>query len=159
MTDPGGEPAVTDPRGGPAVTDPGGHADTAYLLDSAGPAAPPRDNGELVFAAPWESHAFGLALALQEAGCIGWDDFRQALIGEIGSWEASHAAPEEWSYYRCWLQALERLAGERGLVTAGELRARAAMLAARPSEHEPGGLAHDHDHDAVQAPAGAGHAG
>ena len=49
---------------------PGGHADPAYLLDSAGPAAPPRDNGELVFAAPWESRAFGLALALNEAGLI-----------------------------------------------------------------------------------------
>ena len=42
----------------------GGHADPGYLLDSSGPAAPPRDNGELVFAAPWESRAFGLALAL-----------------------------------------------------------------------------------------------
>jgi nitrile hydratase accessory protein len=141
------------------VTDPGGHADTAYLLDSAGPAAPPRDNGELVFAAPWESHAFGLALALREAGCIVWEDFRQALISEIGSWEASHPAPDGWSYYGCWLRALERLAGERGLVTPGDLRARVAALAARPPEHEPGGLAHDHDHDATQAPAGAGHAG
>jgi nitrile hydratase accessory protein len=139
------------------VTDPGGHADAAYLLDSAGPAAPPRDNGELVFAAPWESHAFGLALALREAGCIVWEDFRQALISEIGSWQASRSAAGSWSYYGCWLRALERLADERGLVTAGDLRARVATLAARPPEHEPGGLSHDHD--ATRAPTGAGHAG
>jgi hypothetical protein len=69
---------------------PGGHADPAYLLDSSGPAAPPRDNGELVFAAPWESRAFGLALALNEAGLIEWEDFRRALIREIGAWEAAH---------------------------------------------------------------------
>jgi hypothetical protein len=46
------------------MTSPGGRAETACLLDSVGPATPPRDNGELVFAAPWESQAFGLALAL-----------------------------------------------------------------------------------------------
>jgi len=34
------------------MTHPAGRADAAYLLDSAGPAAPPRDNGELVFTAP-----------------------------------------------------------------------------------------------------------
>ena len=45
------------------MTVPGGsgaHADASYLLDPAGPAAPPRDNGELVFAAPWEGQAFGV---------------------------------------------------------------------------------------------------
>jgi nitrile hydratase accessory protein len=141
------------------VTDSGGHADTGYLLDSAGPAAPPRDNGELVFAAPWESQAFGLALALREAGRIDWEDFRQALISEIRAWEASNAAAQDWSYYGCWLRALERLAGQRGLVTAADLRARVAELAARPPDHEPGGRAHGHDDDAAAAPAGAGHAG
>jgi len=141
------------------VSGSGGHADPSYLLDSAGPAAPPRDNGELVFAAPWESQAFGLALALREAGRIDWEDFRQALISEIRAWEASGEPARDWSYYGCWLRALERLAGQRGLVTDAELRARAAMLAARPPEHEPGGRAHGHDHDAARAPAGAGHAG
>src|SRR5262249_16430015 len=67
-------------RGGRrAGNGPGGHAVPAYLPHSSGPAAPPRDNGELVFAAPWESRAFGLALALNEAGLIDWEEFRQAL--------------------------------------------------------------------------------
>ena len=51
---------------------PAGHADAAYLLDSAGPAAPPRDNGELVFTAPWQSQAFGVALALYDAALEGF---------------------------------------------------------------------------------------
>ena len=33
-----------------------------------GVAAPPRANGELVFAAPWESRVFGVTMALREAG-------------------------------------------------------------------------------------------
>lgn len=121
------------------MSDPGGRADAAYLLDSAGPAAPPRDNGELVFAAPWESRAFGLALALNDVGCIGWEDFRQSLIREIGDWEAAHPSREGWSYYECWLRALERLLTARGLVSAGEVRARLDDLAARPPGHDHAG--------------------
>jgi nitrile hydratase accessory protein len=113
-----------------------GHADASYLLDSAGPAAPPRDNGELVFAAPWESRAFGVALALHDAGYIDWEDFRQALIGEIRDWEAAHPSGEGWSYYECWLRSLERVVSGKGLVAAGDLQARRSQLAARPAGHD-----------------------
>ena len=126
---------------------PGGHADAAYLLDSAGPAAPPRDNGELVFAAPWESRAFGVALALHESGRMDWEDFRQSLIGEIAAWEAAHPSGEGWSYYECWLRSLERVVSGKGLINAGDLRARQAELAARPAGHdhdEAGGHGHEH---------------
>lgn len=123
------------------MNDAGGRADAAYLLDSAGPAAPPRDNGELVFAAPWESRAFGVALALHDAGRIDWEDFRRSLIREIGEWEAAHPSREGWNYYECWLRALERLVSTQGLISTGDLRGRLDVLAARP----PG---HDHDEDA-----------
>ena len=132
------------------MTLPGGHADASYLLDSAGPAAPPRDNGELVFAAPWESQAFGVALALHDAGAIDWEDFRQSLIREIGEWEAAHPSGEGWNYYECWLRSLERLVTGTGLVSPGDLRARLDQLAERPAghdhlhdPHDP----HDHPHD------------
>jgi nitrile hydratase accessory protein len=126
------------------VSGPGGHADRAYLLDSSGPAAPPRDNGELVFAAPWESRAFGVALALHDAGRIDWEDFRQALIAEISEWEATHPSGRGWSYYECWLRSLERVVSGRGLVGADDLRARAALLAARPAGHDHGEAGHHH---------------
>ncbi len=48
-----------------------------------GPAALPRQNGELVFRAPWESRAFGVAIALHEAGAIDYEVFRSRLIDEI----------------------------------------------------------------------------
>lgn len=127
------------------MTGRGGHADATYLLDSSGPAAPPRDNGELVFAAPWESQAFGVALALHDAGRMDWEEFRQALIAEIGAWEAAHPSGDGWSYYECWLRSLERMISGQGLVGAGDLRARAALLAARPAGHDHDATGHHGD--------------
>lgn len=128
------------------MTGPGGHADEAYLLDSAGPAAPPRDNGELVFAAPWESRAFGLALALHDAGRIDWEDFRHSLIGVIDEWQAAHPDGEGWSYYECWLRSLELVVSSTGLVGADDLHARLDALASRPPGYDHG-YDHGHDHD------------
>jgi nitrile hydratase accessory protein len=130
------------------MTGRGGHADPAYLLDASGPAAPPRDNGELVFAAPWESRAFGLAMALTGAGVIDWEDFRQALISEIREWETAHPPGEGWSYYECWLRALERTASSKGLVDPRALADRAEHLAALPAGHDHEAHGHDgHEHD------------
>jgi len=96
-----------------------------------------------VFTAPWESQAFGVAVALHDAGCIDWEDFRQSLIREIGDWEAAHPSGDGWNYYECWLGSLQRLVNRRGLVTAEDLRARLDLLAARPEGHD-----HRHDHEA-----------
>ena len=41
--------------------------------------AVPRKNGELVFEAPWEARAFGLAVALSEDGLYPWKDFSHEL--------------------------------------------------------------------------------
>jgi nitrile hydratase accessory protein len=110
---------------------------TVGVLDVYGPASPPRSNGELVFAEPWESRAFGLALALHEGGAFEWEDFRHELIATIAVWD------EEWSYYRCWLRALESVLAARGVVGRDEVDARAVALAGRPAGHD-----HDHgDHD------------
>jgi nitrile hydratase accessory protein len=110
-------------------------------LDVDGPGAPPRNNGELVFAQPWESRAFGLAMALNEAGAFEWADFRDALIARIAEWESAPPAGECFSYYQCWLEALERVAVARELVAAGAVVERAGELAARPK-----GWDHGHEH-------------
>jgi hypothetical protein len=60
-------------------------------LDIEGPAAPPRSSGELVFAEPWESRAFGMAVTLYEAGTFTWPQFQTALIARIAVWEAGAA--------------------------------------------------------------------
>src|SRR5215510_3248953 len=92
-------------------------ADPTYLLDVDGPAAPPRSNGELVFAAPWEARVFGMALALREAGAFSWDEFRARLIAEI-------AADRERAYYVSFAAALEGLLSAKGMVGAVELETR-----------------------------------
>ena len=56
-----------------------------FAADDA--AAPPRQNGELVFQAPWESRVFGLAAALRDRGLFAWDEFRVCLIAEIADWQ------------------------------------------------------------------------
>lgn len=118
----------------------------AAVLDVDGPAAPPRSNGELVFGAPWESRAFGLALALNAGGKLEWEDFRQELIQTISDWEREHAPDEEWSYYRCWLTALERVLDQEGLVPAEDVVERTVAFAARPHGHDHRHDDHDHDH-------------
>jgi nitrile hydratase accessory protein len=105
------------------------------VLDVDGPAAPPRQNGELVFAEPWEGRAFGLAMTLHATGAFEWETFRQELISAIAA--AERRGPDEpWSYYGCWLAALERVAVGAGLVGAGEVDERAADLAGRPAGHD-----------------------
>lgn len=86
--------------------------------------APPRSNGALSFASDWERRAFGLALALSKDGHFEWEEFRQALIGEIGAWEATHDLDDSsWHYYQRWLGALERLVVQAGLVDSHSLEA------------------------------------
>ena len=109
---------------------------TTAPLAYEGPAAPPRSNGELVFAEPWESRAFGLAVTLYDAGAFEWSQFQAALIAQIAAWERGHEAGECFSYYRCWLAALESVLAETGLVTANDVTQRAALLAARPPDHD-----------------------
>ena len=75
-------------------------------LDEAGPAAPPRRNGELVFEAPWEGRAFGLCVALLEREHLGWEAFRPYLV------KAIEDAPAQ-SYYESLAVALEAFVAER----------------------------------------------
>ena len=81
-----------------------------------GTAAVPRDNGELVFAAPWEARVFALAVGLVRELNLSWDAFRERLIDEIAS------APER-PYYESWAAALESLVLSLGLATAGAIDA------------------------------------
>jgi len=103
-------------------------------LDETGPAAPPRKNGELVFAEVWESRVFGLTMALHEAGAFEWEEFRQRLIAEIAAWERQRDAG--WSYYACWLRAFEDLLAAKHLCAHASVDARVRELAARPAGHD-----------------------
>jgi nitrile hydratase accessory protein len=88
---------------------------------------PPRDNGALCFGANWERTAFGVALGLAHAGYFEWEDFRQQLIAAIARWESAHPLDDRsWSYYDCWLTALEAVIVKAGLSTPAEIGAAVA---------------------------------
>jgi nitrile hydratase accessory protein len=105
-------------------------------LDPDDPIAPPRSNGELVFAEPWESRAFGLAVTLYEAGAFAWPQFQAALIARIAEWERRPDQKERWSYYQHWLDALEDVLVRQGTVSTEDVDARANILAHRPRGHD-----------------------
>jgi Nitrile hydratase beta subunit len=102
-------------------------ADSASLdADLAGPVSPPRDNGEIVFAAPWERRVFGLAVAACRSGACDWETFRTRLIARI-------AEDDSRPYWQSWAAALEDVL-ERGAVLArGELDDRYRELLSRPA--------------------------
>ena len=106
------------------------------VLDTAGPAAPPRSNGELLFQASWESRVFGLTMALYDQGRFPWEEFRERLIAAIGRAEAALGDGGTFHYYACWLEALQGLLVDRGLCDAGSLAERERALAARPHGHD-----------------------
>ena len=108
-------------------------------LDTEGPAAPPRTNGELDFAEPWESRAFGMAVTSCAAGLFGWPQFKEALITRIARWEAAATDGSHWNYYHHWLGALEDVLAGCGAVLRDDVTARAQVLAQRP-------VGHDHTH-------------
>jgi nitrile hydratase accessory protein len=91
------------------------HVDAAVTA-MTGAAAPPRRNGELVFDAPWQGRAFGMAVGVVERLGLEWKAFQQRLIAQI-------AAHPEAPYYDCWMAALEQLVLDYSAVTADELDA------------------------------------
>ena len=93
-------------------------------------AALPRCNGELVFDAPWESRAFGMAVALHEAGLFEWAEFQRRLIDEIAAWERDHDERSSWSYYACWVRAFESVLQQKGICPPDELTQTSAHVLA-----------------------------
>ena len=96
--------------------------DDVALMD--GVSALRRDNGELVFSAPWEGRALAIAVAIVEQLDLPWDEFRQRLIAAVAE------APDR-PYYESWAVALESLVVGLGLTTPAALDA--ATPSVRPS--------------------------
>src|SRR5437868_2588318 len=88
-----------------------------------GEAALPRQNGELVFDAPWQGRVLGMALAVVQQRGLEWDDFRGRLIAAI---DADPSRP----YYESWTAALTGLVVDLGGASAGEVDSRAAHVEA-----------------------------
>jgi nitrile hydratase accessory protein len=78
----------------------------------------PRDAHGPVFRAPWEAHAFALAVALQQRGLFSWSEWATVLGDEIKRAQAAGDQDTGSTYYRHWLNALERIVTEKGMANA-----------------------------------------
>src|SRR5438270_381254 len=81
----------------------------------------PRDAHGPVFREPWEAQAFAMTLALHERGLFTWPEWAAALSAEIKRAQAAGDPDTGETYYRHWLNALERLVAEKGVTDAGTL--------------------------------------
>ena len=75
----------------------------------------PRDEGGPVFREPWEAQAFAMTLALYRRGLFTWPEWAAALGAEIKRAQQQGDPDAGDTYYRHWLNALERLVAEKGV--------------------------------------------
>src|SRR3712207_8733521 len=90
-----------------------------------------REENEPVFHGEWEKRVYGVMRAAMAQGLYNIDEMRHAI---------ERMPPDEYlasSYYERWLAAAERLLDEKGVVSAEELDARVAQLAATPDAPSP----------------------
>ena len=81
----------------------------------------PRDADGPVFEAPWQAHAFAMALTLHEEGVFTWSEWAAALAEEIRSAQQAGDPDQGDTYYLHWLKALETLVTAKGVTSNGEL--------------------------------------
>jgi nitrile hydratase accessory protein len=82
----------------------------------AGRARLPRDNGELVFEESWQARALGMGVVALERTGTSWADFRRHLVAAIERHPGEPDRSTATAYYTAWLEALEELLAERGLL-------------------------------------------
>ncbi|WP_439815434.1 nitrile hydratase accessory protein [Zavarzinia sp. CC-PAN008] len=103
----------------------------------------------VAFAEPWAARAFGLTLALAEAGLFTLKDFQQALIDDIGAYEKAGCIADETTYYTRWIGALAALLRARDLLPEDRLQALEAHLAAEAEARR------QHQHHVARNPDGS----
>ena len=81
----------------------------------------PRDDDGPVFREPWEAQAFAIALALHERGLFTWSEWAATIADEIKRAQAAGDPDTGQTYYRHWLNTLERLVAEKGVTDRNTL--------------------------------------
>src|SRR5438046_2025481 len=74
----------------------------------------PRDAEGPVFREPWEAQAFAMALGLHARGLFTWPEWAAMLAEEIKRAQAAGDPDTGETYYRHWLNTLERMVGAKG---------------------------------------------
>ena len=78
------------------------------------PGIPQGEEGP-IFREPWEAQAFAMALSLHQRGLFTWPEWAATLADEIKRAQAGGDPDTGETYYRHWLNALERLVAEKGV--------------------------------------------
>jgi nitrile hydratase accessory protein len=81
----------------------------------------PRDADGPVFREPWEAQAFAMALALHERGVFTWAEWAATLGEEIKRAQVAGDPDTGETYYRHWLNTLERLVAVKGVTDMATL--------------------------------------
>lgn len=119
-------------------------ADCKTLPDFRAVPGLPRDEEDVVFAAPWEAKAFALIVHLHQRGAFPWQAWVDVLSHEIA---ADVGRAVETPYYELWLSAAEKLMTGQGLLEGAALGSlREALRAAQGGSHDHDHDPHDHDH-------------
>ena len=84
------------------------------------PSLPQGEDGP-VFREPWEAQAFAMALALHERGLFTWQEWAATLAEEIKRAQAAGDPDTGETYYRHWLNTLERLVAAKGVTDSATL--------------------------------------
>jgi nitrile hydratase accessory protein len=74
-----------------------------------------------VFREPWEAQAFAMALSLHERGLFTWQEWAATLGEEIKRAQAAGDPDTGETYYRHWLNTLERLVAAKGVADSATL--------------------------------------
>jgi nitrile hydratase accessory protein len=90
-------------------------------LDVPVPGLPTGPDGP-VFREPWEAQAFAMALALHARGLFTWTEWAATLADEIKKAQAAGDPDTGETYYRHWLNTLERLVAEKRIANSDTLR-------------------------------------
>lgn len=81
----------------------------------------PRNAEGPVFREPWEAQAFAMTLALYDRGLFTWPEWAAMLGAEIKRARDGGDPDTGETYYRHWLNALERIVAEKGVADAPTL--------------------------------------
>jgi len=79
------------------------------------------DEGEPVFAEPWQAQAFAMTVSLFEQGVFSWSDWTATFSSKRAERAAAGATLESTLYYQDWLTALETLVSERAGIAPSAL--------------------------------------
>ena len=101
------------------------------------PGLPQGEDGP-VFREPWEAQAFAMAVALHQRGVFTWPEWAATLGAEVKRAQAAGDPDTGATYYLHWLNALERLVAEKGVVS-GDLLARTKHAWEHACERTPHG--------------------